>query len=108
MNSVDGFLFEENIFDLYEKEISPDIEVNYCEICREIEYSKLQYRLKYCKKSDICELCQNNDAEITHHIIYRPEETIRVCRSCHGYIHHNTFPNPLWKQKRIKNITNPS
>lgn len=38
---------------------------------------------KYIK----CAVCNSTKGLISHHITYRPEKKIIVCRSCHNYIH---------------------
>jgi len=80
--------------------INIKIEVNHCNICKKMEYSKQEYRKKCLKNADICELCGEKEAELTHHITYKPAKTIRLCRSCHGVLHKKEFPNPIWKEKR--------
>lgn len=78
------------------------IEVNHCNICKKMEYAKQEYREKYLKNADLCEICGVKNAELTHHITYKPAKTIRLCRSCHGVLHKKAFPNPIWKEKRNK------
>lgn len=47
--------------------------------------------------SDECDLCGDAAEWIDdHHVSYNPEETIRVCRSCHAEI-HNTNKHPSLK-----------
>ena len=77
-----------------------NIEVNHCTICKKMEYTKQEYKNKCLKVADICELCGEKEAALTHHITYKPAKTIRLCRSCHGVLHKKEFPNPIWKEKR--------
>lgn len=102
LNLVNWEILNEDFFKLYRKGIHQNIEVNYCETCKNIEYAMREYRLQHVEDFKMCELCGIKDAQIKHHITYNPEKIIRVCRSCHGKIHHKGFPNPLWKEKRIK------
>jgi len=80
--------------------INIKIEINHCNTCKRMEYTKQEYRKKCLKIADLCELCGEKEAELTHHITYNPVKTIRLCRSCHGVLHKKEFPNPLWKEKR--------
>ena len=82
--------------------INIKIEINHCNICKRMEYAKQEYRKKCLKSADICEICGEKKAELTHHITYKPAKTIRLCRSCHGVLHKKEFPNPLWEEKRKK------
>ncbi len=100
--SVKWDILEEDINDLFSKGIDPNIEINYCNICREIEYAKREYRLKYLSNSKFCELCGIKEAELDHHITYNPSKIIRLCRSCHGKLHKKDFTNPIWKEKNNK------
>lgn len=34
-----------------------------------------------------CELCGTPEDIVEHHTSYEPEETVMVCRSCHGRVH---------------------
>jgi hypothetical protein len=102
VTSVEWSILEEDINNLFSKRIDPNIEINYCNICKKIEYSKRDYRLKYLTHSKLCEICSKKEAELDHHITYNPPEIIRLCRSCHGKLHKKDFPNPIWKQKRRK------
>jgi len=65
-----------------------------------MEYSKQNYRKECLQIADLCEICDKNKAELTHHIRYNPPKTIRLCRSCHSILHKKSFPNHLWKEKR--------
>lgn len=38
------------------------------------------------KQPESCYTCED-DWEIIHHVSYDPEDTVKVCRSCHGKIH---------------------
>jgi len=84
------------------------IEVNHCNICKKMEYSKQEYRHTCLKVADLCELCGEKEAELTHHITYEPAKTIRLCRSCHGVLHKKEFPNPIWKEKRTPQKKTPT
>jgi hypothetical protein len=101
---VNWEILREDMFDLYNKGLSAHYEVNFCDTCRTIEYAKKQYRAENTRDYNVCELCGIGDAELDHHIIYKTEVKIRICRSCHGKIHKfgKNFPNPLWKEKKEK------
>ncbi|MEJ2251956.1 MAG: hypothetical protein P8Y97_20135 [Candidatus Lokiarchaeota archaeon] len=65
---------------------------------------KEKFKTKFFRaKDNICRLCGEitNDI-IKHHVFYKPTKILRVCRLCHAAIHHSTFPNPYWNQKRTK------
>jgi hypothetical protein len=100
MNSIDWNILREDFSELYREGVDMNIEVNFCEICREMEYSVKTYRLKYYEDYKLCELCGKKKAKVNHHITYDPERILRLCRSCHGKVHKKEFPHPLWKQKR--------
>lgn len=85
---------------LQEGLVDVNIEVNHCKICKKMEYAKQEYRKKCLKSSDLCEICREKKAELTHYIIYKLAKTIRLCRSCHGVLHKKEFPNPVLKEKR--------
>ena len=93
-------LLKEDFFKLYEEGIELSLELEYCETCRKIEYSKKKYRLKHNNEFKLCELCVKNKAEVRHHITYSPEIIIKLCRSCHGKVHSKGYPNHLWKQRK--------
>lgn len=43
----------------------------------------------------ICEKERESKEFVTHHISYNPEETMRVCRSCHRKVHMGIIRNDL-------------
>ncbi|MFW9878582.1 MAG: hypothetical protein ACFFG0_36335 [Candidatus Thorarchaeota archaeon] len=102
INSVNWDILLEDFYITYKKGIDSYLELNYCNICRKIEYSKKMFRSDNLKDKNLCEICEKNEAEIKHHITYDPPKTIKICRSCHGKIHKfgSNFPNPLWKEKK--------
>ena len=100
---ADWEILNKDFIELYSQGIDQNLEVNYCETCRKIEYAMREYRLQHFQDFKLCELCGIKDAQIRHHIIYNPEKIIMVCRSCHGKIHYKGFPNPLWKERRNQN-----
>ena len=103
INNVDWTILQDGAYNIKIQEnlVDINIEVNHCKICKRMEYAKKEYRKKNLKKTDLCEICEEKSAELTHHITYNPTKTIRLCRSCHGVLHKKDFPNPLWKEKRI-------
>jgi hypothetical protein len=99
---VDWEILNKDFLELYDQGIDQNLEVNYCDTCRKIEYDMRKYRLEHSYDFTLCELCGIKDYQIKHHITYKPEKIIKVCRSCHGKIHHKEFPNSLWKERRVK------
>lgn len=102
INTVNWDILLDDYCILYEQVTDPHLEINYCNICRRIEYSKKKFRSENLKSMNLCELCERKETELTHHITYDPPKTIKICRSCHGKIHRfgNNFPNPLWKETK--------
>ena len=104
LEEVDWTILQNGAYNIkiQEKLIDINIEVNHCNICKKMEYIKHDYRNKCLKSADVCEICGEKKADLTHHITYKPAKTIRLCRSCHGVLHKKEFPNPLWEEKREK------
>ena len=102
VNEVDWTVLENGAYNakIHENLMIINIIVNHCNICKKMEITKQEYREKCLKNADLCELCGEKNAELTHHITYKTAKTIRLCRSCHGVLHKNEFPNPLWEEKR--------
>lgn len=40
-----------------------------------------------CVKCDVCNKIMDFNKIIKHHISYFPEVVIKVCQTCHGYLH---------------------
>ncbi len=104
INEVDWTILQNGAYNIKIQEnlVNINIEVNHCNICKKMEYLKQEYRKNCLKIADVCEICSEKKAELTHHITYNPAKTIRLCRSCHGVLHKKEFPNPLWEEKRKK------
>ncbi len=100
LQEVNWGILEKDWIELYDEGIDQSLEVNYCEVCRTIEYEMKEYKSQHFQDFKLCELCGIKDVQVNHHIKYKPEKIIRICRSCHGKIHHKGFPNPLWKEKK--------
>lgn len=103
IDEVDWEILRKDFIELYSQGIDQNLEVQYCETCRKIEYSMRDYRLQHYEDFKSCQLCGTKEGQVRHHINYNPEKIIRICRSCHGKIHHKGFPNPLWKERRNQN-----
>ena len=104
INEVDWAILKDGAYNvkIQENLVDINIEVNHCNICKKMEYAKKEYRNNCLKRTDVCEICGEKKAELTHHITYKTAKTIRLCRSCHGVLHKKEFPNPLWEEKRKK------
>jgi len=84
---------------------SQKIELCYCDDCKIIKYKERKIlrerQIFQQNKSCSCRLCGTIKEELlVHHITYEPEETMKICNSCHGIIHTCSFPSYLWKQKK--------
>ena len=68
----------------------------YCEICKK----KAVHNKEEIKDEFDIDLPENL---IYHHIKYYPEETLRICRSCHMIIHKtDKYPELIPKKEDIK------
>ncbi len=56
LTDIDWEILEKDYIELYSQGIDQNLEVNYCETCRKIEYSMREYRLLHIQDFKICEL----------------------------------------------------
>ncbi len=83
---------------------SKDCEVTYSQL-KEMRREEYKQQLKCAVCGQILEFWSKNTIE--HHVNYKPEKVVHVCRSCHRKIHarHDLYPNlapkkpPDWKAK---------
>jgi len=40
----------------------------------------------------ICEICKKKKELVNHHISYKDDKTVALCRSCHSKVHKGLFP----------------
>jgi hypothetical protein len=58
---------------------------------RQQDFSKVQ------KLKEACEVCGSTEHLLMHEVSYQPLETVTLCYSCHGILHHRFL-----KDKRVR------
>jgi ribosomal protein S14 len=57
---------------------------------------------EFFKINNKCEVCGSIENLVRHEISYSPLETITLCASCHGILHHRFLKNKQVKPRKLK------
>ena len=52
---------------------------------------------------EICEICKEEKEVVNHHISYKDDKTVVLCRSCHSKVHAGSFPEYYPVDTRVIN-----